>query len=55
MKPTDDFFTNIAREHLNFETLLKPRNSDSLDFHEVSACGVKTLPLPGPPYASGEA
>ena len=40
MKPTIELFTNIAREHLNIPTL-ETRNSDSLDFHDVSVCGVK--------------
>ena len=30
----------IAQEHLNIETL-ETRNSDSLDFHEVSVWGVE--------------
>ena len=50
MKPTDDFFTDIAREHLNFETL-ETRNSDSLDFHEVSVRRETCSPgrIPGGP------
>jgi len=40
MKPSIELFTNIAREHLNIPTL-ETRNSDSLDFHDVSVCGVK--------------
>jgi hypothetical protein len=40
MKPTPELFTDIAREHLNIPTL-ETRNSDSLDFHDVSVCGVK--------------
>jgi Family of unknown function (DUF6900) len=40
MKPIDDLFTGIAREHLYIETL-ETRNLDSLDFHDVSVRGVK--------------
>lgn len=40
MTPIDDLFTEIAREHLGIETL-ETRNSDSLDFHNVSVWGVK--------------
>ena len=40
MKPTIELFTAIAREHLIIQTL-ETRNSDSLDFHDVSVCGVK--------------
>ena len=40
MKPTPGLFTDIAREHLNIPSL-ETRNSDSLDFHDVSVCGVK--------------
>jgi hypothetical protein len=40
MKPTPQLFTSIAREHLCIETL-ETRNSDSLDFHDVSVIGVK--------------
>jgi hypothetical protein len=40
MKPTPELFTDIAREHLNIPTL-QTRNSDSLDFHDVSVWGVK--------------
>jgi len=35
MKPLDQHFADIAREHLNIETL-KPRRSDALDFHDVA-------------------
>ena len=44
MKPTIELFTNIAREHLNIPTL-ETRNSDSLDFHDVSVCGREERPL----------
>jgi hypothetical protein len=40
MKPTTELFTDIAREHLGIATL-ETRQSDSLDFHEVSVWGVK--------------
>jgi hypothetical protein len=40
MKPINDLFTEIAREHLGIETL-RTRNSDSLDFHDVSFRGVE--------------
>jgi hypothetical protein len=40
MKPIDDLFTDIAREHLSIETL-ETRSRDSLDFHDVSVRGVK--------------
>jgi hypothetical protein len=39
MKPTDQLFAAIAREHLGIETL-ETRNRDSLDFHDVSVRGV---------------
>lgn len=34
-----EFFTKIAQEHLNIETL-EERHSDSLDFHDVGVVGV---------------
>jgi hypothetical protein len=40
MKPIDDLFTDIAREHLFIETL-ETRNRDSLDFHDVCVGAVK--------------
>jgi hypothetical protein len=40
MKPIDDLFTAIAREHLFIETL-ETRNRDSLDFHDVSVSTLK--------------
>jgi hypothetical protein len=40
MKPIDELFTGIAREHLGIETL-ETRNLDSLDFHDVSVAGVR--------------
>jgi len=40
MKSIEKLFTAIAREHLGIETL-RTRNSDSLDFHDVSVRGVK--------------
>ncbi len=36
----DQLFTQIAQQHLQVETLVT-RNSDSLDFHDVSAWGIK--------------
>ncbi|MCK6417934.1 MAG: hypothetical protein L6Q57_03220 [Alphaproteobacteria bacterium] len=36
----DQIFTHIAQQHLNIETLVT-RNSDSLDFHDVSAASIK--------------
>ena len=39
MKKKDELFYGIAKEHLRIETLTQ-RNSDSLDFHEVSVWGV---------------
>ncbi len=40
MKPLDDLFTEIAREHLGIETL-EIRRSDRLDFHDVSVWGLQ--------------
>ena len=40
MNQLDQILTDIAREHLDIPTL-GTRNSDSLDFHDVSVCGVK--------------
>jgi hypothetical protein len=40
MKPIDQLFAAIAREHLGIETL-ETRNRDSLDFHDVGVAGVK--------------
>ncbi len=40
MNNLDMILTAIAREHLGIPTL-EVRNSDSLDFHEVSVWGVK--------------
>ena len=40
MKPIDDLLTEITREHLAIQTL-ETRNSDWLDFHDVSVWGVK--------------
>ncbi len=40
-QPTkDELFAAIAKEHLNIETL-ETRNSDSLDFHDVSVWGIQ--------------
>lgn len=36
----DDLFAAIAKQHLNIETLAT-RNSDSLDFYDVSVWGIK--------------
>lgn len=36
----EELFTQIAQSHLNVETLVR-RNSDSLDFHDVSVSGLK--------------
>jgi hypothetical protein len=44
MKPRLELFTDIAREHLFIETL-EERQSDSLDFHDVSVWGVKNALL----------
>ena len=42
MKNTiDQIFALIAEQHLNIETL-ETRNSDSLDFHDVSVWGVRS-------------
>ena len=38
--PLDALLTRIAQEHLFIETL-ETRNSDSMDFHDVSVWGVK--------------
>lgn len=40
MTNLDTILTAIAQEHLDIPTL-EVRNSDSLDFHEVSVWGVK--------------
>jgi len=40
MKGIDQILTGIARRHLNIPTLAT-RNSDSLDFHDVSASGIR--------------
>lgn len=40
-KTLDQLFQRIALEHLFVETL-ETRNSDRLDFHEVSVWGIKT-------------
>ena len=37
----DQIFALIAQKHLFIETL-ETRNSDSLDFHDVSVCGVRS-------------
>lgn len=39
-QPLDALLTRIAQEHLLIDTL-ETRNSDSLDFHDVSVWGVK--------------
>jgi len=39
MKNKNQLFTEIAKEHLNLETL-ETRNSDSLDFYDVSVWGI---------------
>ncbi len=36
----NELFTQIAREHLQIETL-EQRNRDSLDFHDVGVVGVR--------------
>lgn len=41
MTNLDTILTAIANEHLGIPTL-KVRNSDSLDFHEVSVWGIRT-------------
>lgn len=40
-KTLDQLFQQIALDHLFVETL-ETRNSDRLDFHEVSVWGIKT-------------
>ncbi len=40
MTTTNELFTQIAREHLDLETL-EQRNRDSLDFHDVGVVGVQ--------------
>jgi hypothetical protein len=40
-KTLDQLFQRIALDHLFVETL-ETRNSDRLDFHEVSVWGIKT-------------
>jgi hypothetical protein len=40
MKPIDQVFADIAREHLGIETLAA-HNRDSLDFHDVGVAAVK--------------
>jgi hypothetical protein len=42
MKPIDELFAEIAREHLGIETL-ETRNRDSLDFHDVGVASVKAV------------
>ena len=37
---TDQLLTEIAKKHLNLETL-ETRNSDSLDFHDVAVWAIK--------------
>ena len=37
----DQIFALIAQKHLNIETM-ETRNSDSLDFHDVSVWGVRS-------------
>jgi len=37
----DQIFALIAQKHLNIDTL-ETRNSDSLDFHDVSVWGVRS-------------
>jgi hypothetical protein len=51
MKPQEQLFTEIAREHLCIDTL-ETRNLDSLDFHDVSVQGVKDALLAA--YQSGQ-
>ncbi len=41
MNDLDALFTRIAQKHLRIETL-ETRNSDRLDFHDVSVWGVKS-------------
>ncbi|MBI5923854.1 MAG: hypothetical protein HY847_19675 [Betaproteobacteria bacterium] len=41
MKQIDTLLTRIALDHLFIDTL-KTRNSDRLDFHEVSVWGIKS-------------
>ena len=36
----DELLTDIAKKHLNIETL-ETRNSDSLDFHDVAVWCIK--------------
>ena len=40
-KTLDQQMQQIALDHLFIETL-ETRNSDRMDFHEVSVCGVKS-------------
>lgn len=40
-QPLDQMLARIAQEHLLIDTL-ETRNSDSLDFHDVSVWGVKS-------------
>lgn len=40
MKNTNELFENIARQHLDIETLSE-RKSDDLDFHEISVWNLK--------------
>ncbi|MDE0724355.1 MAG: hypothetical protein OSB62_06605 [Alphaproteobacteria bacterium] len=37
---TDQLLAEIAKKHLNIETL-ETRNSDSLDFHDISVWSLK--------------
>lgn len=39
---TDQLLTEIAKKHLNLETL-ETRNSDSLDFHYVAVWSLKEV------------
>jgi hypothetical protein len=41
-KKMDKIITQIARDRMEIETLER-RNSDSLDFHEVSVWGLKEM------------
>jgi len=40
MKPLDELFADIARQHLGISTLTTS-NSDSLDFHDVAVCQIR--------------
>lgn len=41
MQKNNDLFTDIARRHLQIDTL-ETRKSDSLDFHDCSVWGIKS-------------